>query len=106
MTRIALFQSNTGVDPRANAAVLVEAIEKAAQGGAEMLFTPEMSGLLDRESARAASNVRSEEEDEVLAAVQDAACRVADGADVRVVHRPDDASAGALPAVRNPGGFV
>ncbi len=75
MTRIALFQSNTGIDPQANARALVEAIEQAAQGGAEILFTPEMSGLLDRESARAASNVRSEEEDEVLAAVQDAAKR-------------------------------
>jgi predicted amidohydrolase len=75
VTRIALFQSNTGIDPQANARALVEAIEQAAQGGAEMLFTPEMSGLLDRESARAASNVRSEEEDEVLAAVQDAAKR-------------------------------
>jgi predicted amidohydrolase len=75
VTRIALFQSNTGIDPQANARALVEAIEQAAQGGAEILFTPEMSGLLDRESARAASNVRSEEEDEVLAAVQDAAKR-------------------------------
>jgi predicted amidohydrolase len=75
VTRIALFQSNTGIDPQANSCALVDAIEKAAQGDAEMLFTPEMSGLLDRESARAASNVRSEEEDGVLAAVQDAAKR-------------------------------
>ena len=75
MTRIALFQSNTGIDPAANARALVEAIEKAASGGAEMLFTPEMSGLLDRESARAAKNLRTEEEDSVLAAVQDAAKR-------------------------------
>ena len=75
MTRIALFQSNTGIDPAANAGALVDAIEKAAGGGAEMLFTPEMSGLLDRESARAAKNLRTEEEDSVLAAVQDAAKR-------------------------------
>jgi len=38
-----------------------------------MLFTPEMSGLLDRDKERAASNVRSEDEDQVLAAVRDAA---------------------------------
>jgi deaminated glutathione amidase len=75
VTRIALFQSNTGIDPAANARALVEAIEKAAAGGAEMLFTPEMSGLLDRESARAAKNLRTEEEDGVLTAVQDAAKR-------------------------------
>ena len=73
MTRIALFQSNTGVDPEANASALVEAIGEAAAGGAEMLFTPEMSGLLDRDAARAAKNLRSEEEDVVLAACRDAA---------------------------------
>jgi predicted amidohydrolase len=75
MTRIALFQSNTGIDPAANARALVAAIEEAASGGAEMLFTPEMSGLLDRDSARAAKNLRREENDPVLAAVREAAKR-------------------------------
>jgi len=75
MTRIALFQSTTGIDPQANARTLEQAIAKAAGGGAEMLFTPEMSGLLDRDSARAAKNLRSEQEDEVLAACRGAARR-------------------------------
>jgi len=75
MTRIALFQSNTGVDPQANARALEQAIGDAAAGGAEMLFTPEMSGLLDRDSDRASKNLRSEEEDEVLAACREAAHR-------------------------------
>lgn len=73
MTRIALFQSNTGIDPAANATRLVDAIREAAAGGAAMLFTPEMSGLLDRDSARAASRLKPEAEDEVLAACCDAA---------------------------------
>jgi predicted amidohydrolase len=73
MTRIALFQSNTGIDPRANAAALVNAIEEAARGGAAMLFTPEMSGLLDRDSKRAATNITREEQDTVLAACREAA---------------------------------
>ena len=73
MTKIALFQSNTGVDPEANARALVEAIGKAADGGAEILFTPEMSGLLDRDSERAAKSLRREENDQVLAAAQEAA---------------------------------
>src|SRR5690348_8934038 len=73
MTRIALFQSNTGIDPEANARALVEAIGQASAGGAEMLFTPEMSGLLDRDSARAARNLRREENDAVLAAALEAA---------------------------------
>ena len=75
MTRIALFQSTTGIDPAANARSLEEAIAEAAGGGAEMLFTPEMSGLLDRESARAASKLRDEGEDEVLATCRDSARR-------------------------------
>ena len=75
MTRIAVFQSNTGIDPAANARAIVDAIEEAAAGGAEMLFTPEMSGLLDRDSARAAKAIRRQEEDQVLAAAREAAAR-------------------------------
>ena len=73
MTRIALFQSNTGIDPAANAKVLVDAIGEAARGGAAMLFTPEMSGLLDRNSQRASTRLRNEDQDIVLAACRDAA---------------------------------
>jgi predicted amidohydrolase len=73
VTRIALFQSSTGIDPAANARALEQAVGEAAGGGAEMLFTPEMSGLLDRDSARAASNLRAEDQDDVLAACRGAA---------------------------------
>jgi predicted amidohydrolase len=73
MTKIALFQSNTGIDPAANAAALVRAIGEAAKGGATILFTPEMSGLLDRNSERASANLRNEQDDLVLAACRAAA---------------------------------
>ena len=73
MVKIALFQSQTGIDPAANAARLADAVREAAEGGAAMLFTPEMSGLLDRDADRAAKNVRLEENDEVLAALREAA---------------------------------
>ena len=73
MARIALFQSRTGIEPKDNAQTLVGAIDEAAAGGAAMLFTPEMSGLLDRDAARAADKLRSEEDDEVLAACREAA---------------------------------
>jgi predicted amidohydrolase len=73
MTRIALFQSNTGIDPQANAGALVGAIEEASKAGAAMLFTPEMSGLLDRDSERASHNLRAEDDDMVLAACREAA---------------------------------
>jgi predicted amidohydrolase len=71
--KLAIFQARTGVDPQANAGALVNAIEQAAAGGAVMLFTPEMSGLLDQDRARAAPRLRSEAEDIVLAAVREAA---------------------------------
>jgi predicted amidohydrolase len=71
--RIALYQARTGIDPAANAADLARAVEQAAKGGAAMLFTPEMSGLLDRERDRARPNLRLENDDLVLAAVRGAA---------------------------------
>jgi predicted amidohydrolase len=40
-----------------------------------MLFTPEMSGLLDRDAARAAGKLRPEDDDQVLAACREAASR-------------------------------
>lgn len=71
--RIAIFQSQSGIDPAANAERLVAAVREAAVGGAAMLFTPEMSGMLDRDRDRAFAKARREEEDEVLAAVRAAA---------------------------------
>lgn len=68
--RIALLQMTSGIDPAANAVRIVDAIAKAAAGGAVMLFTPEMSGLLDRDRARATASVRGEGDDLVLAAVR------------------------------------
>ena len=73
MTRIALLQTTTGIDPAGNAATLVAGVEAAARDGAEMLFTPEMSGLLDRDRERAAPHILAEEANPVLAAVREAA---------------------------------
>jgi predicted amidohydrolase len=71
--RIALCQAQSGIDPTANAERLAGAVGEAAAGGAEMLFTPEMSGMLDRDRARALGKARHEDEDRVLAEVRDAA---------------------------------
>jgi len=65
----------TGIDPAANARVLVGAVGRAADEGAAMLFTPEMSGLLDRDRKRGAAHIVAEEEDTVLAAVREAAAK-------------------------------
>lgn len=73
--RAAVFQSCTGIDPATNAAGLAAAIAEAKTEGADMLFTPEMSGLLDRDRARAAAHLATENEDPVLDAVRNAAAR-------------------------------
>ncbi|QIQ86024.1 carbon-nitrogen hydrolase family protein [Erythrobacter sp.] len=57
MTRIALFQMQSGIDPEANFAAIVDAASKAAGEGARILFTPEMSLLLDRDRKRAARTI-------------------------------------------------
>lgn len=73
--KIAVYQARTGIDPAVNARDLAAAVGEAAAGGAAMLFTPEMSGLLDRDRDRAQPHLRSERDDPALAAVREAARR-------------------------------
>lgn len=65
----------SGIDPDANARTIVDAVDMAAKSGTAMLFTPEMSGLVDRDRKRALDRVVIEEDDRVLAAVREAAAR-------------------------------
>lgn len=69
MTRIALLQMTTGIDPAKNAEILVDAVRSSSAQGAQMLFTPEMCGLLDSDRSRSAAHVVPEREDPVLKAV-------------------------------------
>ncbi len=73
MTDIAVLQMTAGIDPAANADVLERAIAEAKARGAAMLFTPEMSGLIDRDRTRAAAHLVAEDQDPVLARVRAAA---------------------------------
>ena len=73
--KIALLQMTSGIDPVVNAQTVVDAIDAAASIGAAMLFTPEMSGLVDRDRDRAAHTITDEADDVVLAAVRGAAAR-------------------------------
>jgi predicted amidohydrolase len=96
--RVAVFQSRTGIDPAANGAAIVAAIAEAKAGGADMLFTPEMSGLLDQNRKRAIEHLRDEANDPVLAQVRAAAAEqgiwvdlgslaLTGGSDGRLVNR-------------------
>lgn len=73
--RAALFQMTSGIDPAANTAAIVDMAARAKDDGADMLFTPEMAGYLDRDRSRAAATLRSQADDGVLAAVREAAAR-------------------------------
>lgn len=74
--RIALLQMCSRIEPATNAAAIIEGMREAKAGGAQMLFTPEMSGLLDRDRKRAAAHLALESEDTVLAAVREAAAEL------------------------------
>lgn len=73
--RTALFQANTGIDPGTSAAALTAALAKARDQGADMLFTPEMTNVVDKDRARAAASITSEDQDPVLAAGREAAAK-------------------------------
>ena len=75
MTRVALLQMTSGIDPAANARTMADAMARAAAEGAAMLFTPEMSGLIDRDRKRAAAHIVAEDQDVVLAAMREAAAK-------------------------------
>jgi predicted amidohydrolase len=92
LNRIAVLQMTSGIDPLANAESLVGAIGAAAMSGATMLFTPEMSGLIDRDRSRAAPNILPENLSPVLAAVREAAA----GAGIWV-------AVGSIPVLRDDG---
>nr|WP_298896469.1 carbon-nitrogen hydrolase family protein [uncultured Altererythrobacter sp.] len=61
MPRIAVLQMTSGVDPDANYFALEAAAIEAGKGGAEILFTPEMSVLLDKDRKRAGPWIESTE---------------------------------------------
>ncbi|MEP2736349.1 MAG: carbon-nitrogen hydrolase family protein [Erythrobacter sp.] len=72
MPKIAILQMTSGIEPEANTRAIVAAVKDAKAGGADMLFTPEMCGVLDRNRKRAAPHIVPEAESSSLSAVRDA----------------------------------
>ncbi len=70
-----LVQTTTGLDPEANAGELADAADRLAAAGARIVFTPEMCGLLDRNTARLATAARPEAEDPTIRALASVARR-------------------------------
>ncbi|WP_298092743.1 carbon-nitrogen hydrolase family protein [uncultured Sphingomonas sp.] len=73
--RIGVLQMTSGIDPAVNARAVADAIAASRAEGAAMVFTPEMSGLLDQDPARAAAAIVTEDEDRVLAVTREAAAK-------------------------------
>lgn len=73
--RAAVLQMTSGIDPLANGATIADAIARARADGADMLFTPEMAGYLDRDRRRAAGQLRRAADDPVLAMAREAAAK-------------------------------
>lgn len=75
MTRIALLQMCSGIDSVTNARTIVDALAEAKAGGAEMLFTPEMSNIIDRDRRRASAAIVAEQDDRLLTDCREAAAK-------------------------------
>lgn len=73
MLRIGMLQMTSGIDPAANARDVAAGIAALAGDGAAIVFTPEMSGLLDRDRKRILENAALEADDATLAAARAAA---------------------------------
>lgn len=73
--RLGIWQARSGIDPAANARALESAVAALAGEGAELVCTPEMTGLLDRDRGRIFAAARGEADDPTLAAARAAAAR-------------------------------
>jgi deaminated glutathione amidase len=75
LVKIAVLQMTSGIDPADNARALTAAVADAAANGAQMLFAPEMAGLIDRDRARAAAHIVTEADSLFIRAARSAALR-------------------------------
>lgn len=73
--RIGLLQTTTGIHHDENATILAAGLNRLADDGASLAFTPEMSGMLDRNRDRAMAAAVAEADNPVLAAVRNMAAK-------------------------------
>ena len=75
--KVGLVQMRSGVDPHANPAAALAAIEEAKRAGADYVLTPEVTNIMESNRERLFAAIADEEPDPVLAALRDAARRLA-----------------------------
>jgi deaminated glutathione amidase len=71
--KIGLIQMRSGVDPRANLAAALAAIEDAAKSGASYVLTPEVTNIMETRRERLFAAIVDEDSDPTLAAMREAA---------------------------------
>ena len=92
MTKIAVLQMTSGIDPDANFRAIEKAAHEASAGGARVLFTPEMAVLLDRNRKRAGPWIESDRPSEIVDRLGEVAAEC--GMDIAVGSMPVAAGAG------------
>ncbi len=71
--KVGLVQMRSGIDPQANLATALAAIEEAARAGAAYVLTPEMTNIMEVKRDRLFATITDEELDPTLAAMREAA---------------------------------
>ncbi|HXW24220.1 MAG TPA: carbon-nitrogen hydrolase family protein [Xanthobacteraceae bacterium] len=71
--KVGLVQMRSGMDPQANLATVLAAIEEAKRGGAAYVQTPEMTNILESKRERLLATITDEEHDPTLAALRETA---------------------------------
>ncbi|MGP9818636.1 carbon-nitrogen hydrolase family protein [Salinarimonas sp. NSM] len=67
---VACVQMRSGRDPVANREAAIAGVVAAADAGAAYVQTPEMTGLLERDKAALFDKIRTQDEDETIAALR------------------------------------
>ncbi len=77
--RVGLIQLSSSDDPSWNLATIKDLVTRAAEGGAQLALTPEVSNCVSLSRTRQADVLRPEGEDPTLAGVRDLAARLGIG---------------------------
>jgi len=71
--KVALIQMQSGLEPQANLAAALAAIDEAKRGGADYVQTPEMTNILARKRDEMLAKIVAEEQDPTLATLREVA---------------------------------
>ena len=76
--KVGLVQMRSGLDPQANLAALLTAIDEAKRGGADYVQSPEMTNILALKREQLFANIVAEEHDPTLATLREVARKASD----------------------------